>query len=451
MDTPQALQHDYCFYFGVNMPVDLPRSERRKTEPAQRLMQYAINKGVGELDDRDIQAVQDERLKLAPRVSYRVAHTDGTSNGWTDMQREVDGVSGRDSIISIDHTTYRAAMDKTRSPVANAWAALMLAGVMIHEAAHVAHHHLMGNKCEDCREMSLITEAGFELEARIVGARLERGGLFKSWQSRHALLLLSMADDDVDCRHSTQIRDDGHIFGMKDSYVLKLGDDDFWSGEYVRRGAKALIPRAIAQSCRDQRDRYMRKPGLLRAHTKIPVIIRDLYRSWGPSYAKTMYENCWNPDLILRSEQAGPLQESDVVSSGEDSSASSGSDLFTSGEEQHTSDESSDDEDGDGAEGVVEEEEDGDDVEEDGDDVDEDAMSVDEEGSVVDEDQSVVDADDMDVDEDEDEDEAPPPPPNKGKASTKKTGSKRVRENSDDGEEAPAPKKTKNPTKKSSR
>jgi hypothetical protein len=41
---------------------------------------------------------------------------------------------------------------------------------------------------------------------------------------------------------------------MDDSFALKLCDDDFWSGEYVRRGAKALIPKDVAKSCRKQKD-----------------------------------------------------------------------------------------------------------------------------------------------------------------------------------------------------
>lgn len=170
METPQALQHDYCFYFGVNTPVDLPRSQRRALKPAKRPMEYACDKGVGELDDRDIQAVREERLRLAPRVSYIAAHTGG-SYAWTEMQREVNGISGRDSIITPDHTLYRATRDKNRRPKHYAKTVLMLASTLVHEAAHAAHHHFIGNKCEDFREVALITEAGFELESRIFGAR----------------------------------------------------------------------------------------------------------------------------------------------------------------------------------------------------------------------------------------------------------------------------------------
>lgn len=82
-------------------------------------------------------------------------------------------------------------------------------------------------------------------------------------------------------RYGYALRTDDSIFMMQDAFVMKLLDDNFWSGEYVRRGARTLIPEDIAQSCRDQRDRYEKVPGIHRANTKIPISIRDLFRSWG--------------------------------------------------------------------------------------------------------------------------------------------------------------------------
>jgi hypothetical protein len=452
MDTPQALQHDYCFYFGDNTPIDLPRSDRRALEPRMRPMEYACDKGIGELDDRDIEAVQAERLKLAPRVSFEVDYTN-TSHGWTQVLDEVDGISGRDSIITISDTLYRDAMDKRRSTVGKACASLLLASVMMHEAAHAANFHLFGDKGGDFREVGLLAEDGFELESRIFGARLKEGA-WASWQSLNTCALMSQHTEDPNARHAYLLKDDDSLLGFEDSFAVKLFDDNFWSGEYVRRGAKALIPKEVARSCRAQRDRYERKPGIHRANTKIPISIRDLYRSGGPSYAKRLYHEFSNPDLILRSEQAGI--ESDVVSSGDDSSQTTGSELYTSGEQQHTDDETSADDDSDedgGEDGDMDGDEDGDEeVEEGGSDAEEEGSDVEEEGSDLEEEDEIVDEDEMSVDEDAmdiDEDEAPAP--KKCKTNVKSTGSKRVREDSDHEDEAPAPKKTKNPTKKSRR
>jgi hypothetical protein len=429
MDTPQGLQHDYCFYFGVNAPTDVPRSFRRALKPPMRPMEYACDKGIGELDDRDIQAVQAERLKLAPRVSFQVGQT-GSAHGWTDVLGEVDGISGCGSIITISNTLYRHAMHKSQTTESKAYASLLLASVMMHEAAHAANFHLFGSKCGDFREVGLVAEDGFELESRVFGARLKEG-VWASWQSANTCALMINVKDPI-ARHAYLLKDDDSLFGYEDSFVMKLFDDNFWSGEYVRRGAKALIPKEVAQSCRSQRDRYERKPGIHRANTKIPISIRDLYRSGGPSYAQRLYHEFSNPDLILRSEQAGI--ESDSVSSGTDSWPTSGSELYTSGEQQHTGDEISDDEDSD---------KDGDeDVDEDG---DVDGEEVEEEDENVEEKEMSVDEDAMDVDDDE------AAAPKNGKTNVKSTGSKRVREDSDHEDEAPAPKKTKNPRKKSRR
>jgi len=52
MDSPQALQHDFCFFFGTNTSVKLPRRIRPIWPPGTRPMEYACNKGVYELDER---------------------------------------------------------------------------------------------------------------------------------------------------------------------------------------------------------------------------------------------------------------------------------------------------------------------------------------------------------------------------------------------------------------
>ncbi|KAM0692484.1 hypothetical protein Q7P36_008687 [Cladosporium allicinum] len=447
MDTPQALQHYYCFFFGTNTsPVKLPRRLRRRWSPEERPTEYACDKGVGELDERDIEAVQAERIKLSKRISYEFDSTGGDC-GWTHFQDPVDGVSGCDSVTRIDTTLYQAAKDRNKTPDETARMTFLMANTMYHEVMHAANNHLFGLKREDFREISLCAEGGFKLESRLYGATPEVQETelshcsWYAWQSLETEIprgFRHMLSRDRELLPDSS----GELFVSED-FVRNLCDDDFWSGEYVRRGAKALVPYEIAKTCRDERDTYSEDPGDVEANLNIPLSIRDLFwRRNTPSYAQRLYSHCSNPDLVLRSEQPGPASD-DSSDGGNDSDSLDSDDTY----------DSSSNEDGDGAEGVVEEEEDRDDVNEDGSDVDEDAMSVDEEGSVVDEDQSVVDADDMDVDEDEDEDEdeAPPPPPKKGKASTTQTGSKRVREDSDYEDEAPAPKKTKNPTKKSRR
>ena len=441
MDSSQALQSDYCFYFGVNTPIDLPRSIRRRLKPAERPMEYACDNGIGELDDRDIQAVQAERLKLAKRIRYEVDTLVGCV-AYTETLEEVDGISGCNSVITINIELYRDALEKRRPAKRNALNSLLLAGAMVHEVGHAANIHLFGTKCEDFREVGLVAEAGFELQSRIFGVTIANE-FWQTWQSRYTTGLMRSTGRNITeprVRHLYLLRDDNFGSPVMEDFLMKLFDDNFWSGEYVRRGAKALIPAIIAQVCRAERDRYERKPGIHRANGDIPISIRDLYRSGGPSYAKRLYHEFSNPDLILRSEQAGI--ESDVVSSGDDSSETTSAGEFdNSGEQQHTGDETSDVEDSDKYGG-----EDGDeDGDVDGEYVEEEGSDVEQEDEDVDEDEMSVDEDAMDVNED-----AAPAPKN-GKTNVKSTGSKRVREDSDHEDEAPAPKKTKNPSKKSRR
>jgi hypothetical protein len=454
MDTPQALQHYYCFFFGTNTPVELPRRIRRRWAPEARPTEYACDKGVDELDERDIEAVQAERIKLSKRIRYEIDNTGGDC-GVCYCQDPVDGVSGCDSVIHIDNTLYQAAKDKNKTPAGTARMTFLLANTMYHEVMHAANNRLFGLKGEDFRETSLCVEGGFELESRLYGATPEIQEAELSHCSWYAWQPAETTIPDgyrhMRSRHRELLPDCDGEWGVGEEFVRKLCGDDFWSDEYVRRGAKALVPYEIAKVCREESDTYSKDPGDIEANIIIPLSIRDLFRrSNVPSYAKRLYSHCSNPDLVLRSEQPGPV--SDPSSDGEDDSDELGSDDPY---------DSSGDEDGDGAEEGGEEdvEEDSDDVEEEDSAVEEVDSAVEEEDSAVEEEDSAieddgmsVDEDGMDIDEDDmdvDEDEAPAP--KKGKTSAKQTGSKRVREDSDYEDEAPALKKTKTPTKKSKR
>ena len=90
-----------------------------------------------------------------------------------------------------------------------------------------------------------------------------------------------------------------------------LCDDDFWSGEYVRCRAAALVPYQIAKSCREERDTYSQDRGDdVEAHFIIPLSIRDLFRrSDVLSYGQRHFPHRSNPDLVLRSEQPDPASK----------------------------------------------------------------------------------------------------------------------------------------------
>ena len=97
---------------------------------------------------------------------------------------------------------------------------------------------------------------------------------------------------------------------------MKLCDDSFWSGEYVRDGALALLPYATAQYCRDLQARDLKLPGDVKDNLVMPQSISDLFRSGGPSYAKVLYSQSANPGLVLRNKQPFPVSKLDVPKAG---------------------------------------------------------------------------------------------------------------------------------------
>ena len=422
MDTPQALQHDYCVFFGTNTAAKLCHKVRRKTTQYQRPKEYGCSKGVGELEERDIQVVRDERLKLSQRITFRVGDIQGDC-GECKSQPAVPGIKGVDSIITIGNTLYQAARDKDRSAEENARMTFLLASTMLHEVAHAAQRHMFGGSgsYEDFRQTGLIAEAGHELESRIYGVKpdlyetnLTSGACkWSSWQCWMAGVEIIRYTS----RQRFMLDEECDTYRMDTAFVMKLCDDNFWlpGGEYARRGAKALVPREIARICRDERDDYLQEQGDIRANLRVSLSIRDLFRRRGtPSYAQRLYPHLSNPDLVLRNEQPAESDVSTDYDSDPDifgySDSSSDVDTDVDGEEEDGSD------DGD--------EEDGSDVDEDG--------SADE--MDVDEDDSVAEDDGMDIDEDE----SPAP----------KIGNKRTqREVSSSNEEEDPParkKKTKN-------
>ena len=119
---------------------------------------------------------------------------------------------------------------------------------------------------------------------------------------------------------------------MDPAFALKLCDDDFWSGEYVRNGALALVPWAAAECSREINANPLRVSGDIKENLKIPQSISDLFRSGGPSYAKVLYSQSSNPGHVLRGQKHPDkvIQKADNKRTRDDSGADSDSDLCPS-------------------------------------------------------------------------------------------------------------------------
>jgi hypothetical protein len=112
------------------------------------------------------------------------------------------------------------------------------------------------------------------------------------------------------CRDKSMIPVKGQIIQMYVAFVLKLCDNGFWSGEYARDGAIALLPWATAEYCRGL------QPANSHDNLVVPQSISDLFRSAGPSYAKVLYSQSANPGLVLRSQERPRVAKLDVPKAG---------------------------------------------------------------------------------------------------------------------------------------
>jgi hypothetical protein len=298
INSPQGFQHDYCFFYGKNVPTNAPASFTRHTvDKAPR--QYACNKAIGELDRTDIRYVEQQRNRLAERVRFEVNDLGQNMVACCEPQAPEKGVRGCASVIHIDRSVYDGVLDPNQSADDAIRAKFFLTCAMLHELAHAAHHYLFGREAsEDFRENSNIAEAGFEFEARLFGQpprfRLAAGNpdsrvYWGIWQSRNALPEFYSLE--TLARNAWQIpRACRAWFDGLDS-IAKLFDDEFWEGEYVERGAIALIPEYIASRCLSGSNDIMVK--------SIPLSIKDLFREGGPSYAQR-YARFANPEHELR-------------------------------------------------------------------------------------------------------------------------------------------------------
>jgi hypothetical protein len=313
MNSPQGLQHDYCFFFGTNTPTNLPPGIDPACPLAEQPTQYSCDKGIGELTAQDIAAVQAERLTLASRIRYQVRDLLVDNVAETQFEKATQYMSETGSLVLINKNLYNLVVVGNHTREDEARIRLQVAITLLHEVAHAAHNHLFGMKIEDFREESIVAEAGYELEARLFGLRPSvkpndpSDGSWKTWQYWR---IESEATMERICRDKANIPEKGQIIRMDVNFVLKLCDDGFWSGEYARDGALALLPWATAEFCREEQAEN--------SHDELtmPQSISDLFRSGGPSYAKVLYSQSANPGLLLRIQELFPVAKLDVPKAG---------------------------------------------------------------------------------------------------------------------------------------
>lgn len=179
-------------------------------------------------------------------------------------------------------------MDDSHCVSDHALCVLLLATSMVHEIGHSAHHHLIGDNNKGFQDASLLAEAGFESESRIFGAKpnvdiRELGSSSRaSWQTGEKVSLSNLRER---CQGISLLWQTSCYFENK-----------FWSGEYAEHGARALVPKDVAETCRSHLAEMARgEESLEERHVMIPQSITDLFRKKGPSYAQRLYSESSNP------------------------------------------------------------------------------------------------------------------------------------------------------------
>lgn len=306
MNTPQAFQHDYCFYFGVSVPTEKPEALVYNYKPETLPAEYACDKAIGELEAEDISRVERIRLMLAENVRFEIGDLEEHT-----LAQTAPGTSeliplfpyGHGSVITLNSRLYDAVLDQHACGKDGNLHKLQIAILLLHELGHAAHNLLFSAfKCEDFRETSNVAESGFEYISRIFGANLDfeldykdpaERAAWQIWQSHEKLEGISCYDLKRIARRTWEIPSSMNVVWIDLDFVMKLFDEDFWTGEYVERGAIALIPRHIADICRSK------SPGCS-MYKSIPLSIRDLFREEGLSYTKIRYAQFANPECRLR-------------------------------------------------------------------------------------------------------------------------------------------------------
>ena len=307
INSPQGLHYDYCFYFGKTVPADKPSGFSVEQGPNYLPHQYACDKAIDELTNADIRAVEEQRLLLADNITFEI-HDNIPPYAQTAISK---GPTGKWlSTVSISRSVYDEALAKKVTPEQNARINLQIACILIHEVAHAAHFHLFGPVREDYREESNIAEVGFEAVACLFGftPRITRNwNAWTTWQYRqtHGAYDLTKIG-----RREWQLPEKAERWLMEPEFVMKLSDDDFWeaeSGEYVQQGAFALIPDCVPPLCGpESEDAHL--------YEAIPLSIRDLFKTEGPSYAKRMYASYANPERQLRTRPGDDYRFKKVMS-----------------------------------------------------------------------------------------------------------------------------------------
>jgi hypothetical protein len=224
------------YVFGDKLPPNIPE-------------EYTTDKGIGDLTDEDIRAVDGQLFALSRRVHFTVPveHLKDGTVGETRIGDAQEGQQGCPSTIWIEIDFYDAMIQSggKRSSSERALLLFAMATTLLHEMAHAAHMHIMGPHPEDLFEDALIREAGFDYVSRIFG--MEPNMVFEeplasTWHSWQNVWFLEPGYPVKEfCRNAGKLATDDNLSHCFDVKFAELLLDDGWWKDVADRSVD-LIP-----------------------------------------------------------------------------------------------------------------------------------------------------------------------------------------------------------------
>lgn len=238
LETPQILRYFHTVCFGEDTKI-----------PGAPYKRVGHDKNINTLSLDDIEATREELILLADNIHFEFFDI-GDAYGRTLCYVPVAGVDACKSVILLSMDLYSAARNGGVNDVHNAKIDFSLATTILHELAHAVTNDVASDGLEDCFEESFVAEAGFELESRTFGLCWDSDKLL-AWYNWQTSWLYGSDYDmrDICCDPSKLVKESVH-WDTDYKFLLKLFDDNFWNGEYARRGGVALLPPPVIDICR---------------------------------------------------------------------------------------------------------------------------------------------------------------------------------------------------------
>lgn len=264
LDTPQVRHYLFTTWFGRNEQVGVVGAR------GQELEAYQSDRSVGMLTDGDVAAVQAKLVELATMVRFMLKQlpphanaccvkvpltfTEGFSNAANVPTHRLEPFQGTKSVVILAQAWYdtlKAGKSRARIPLQVIHERFSIAMTLLHELGHAANNAVMGRRQEDFFQEASVAEAGFESQARLLGAAAShqpgRPTVLFRWPSRQTAA--NYAKYKVPVRDLKGVPQLEQRWPLSNAYVLSIQHEWFWKwADQV--GPTAFVPECLIQDVR---------------------------------------------------------------------------------------------------------------------------------------------------------------------------------------------------------